>query len=328
MLYRKCTFHIYEFILCRFLAHGDSYHSLYARYKCGLSSISKFVPETCRIIWKVLRPTYMPKVKEEVWKENAQGFEHRWNFPNCLGAIDGKHVVIQCPPKSVTEYYNYKRQFSINLMAVVDHRYRFTNINVGSAGSNSDSSVFRNSSFGKKILANEFNLPRPKALPNKPEVKLPHVFVGDEAFPLHENIMRPYPAPRNLKMELRKMIYNYRLSRARRIVENAFGILAQRWRIYCRRICLSPRNAIAVVKATCILHNYLQEDKSYSSVMRQLAPNGPEEPRCLQGLRRLPGFHSPTDAMEIRDQYMLYFNNEGALPWQEAYVRRRQGYED
>ena len=312
-------------ILFRFLAHGDSYASLHARYKCGLSSISRFVPEVCDAIWKVLQPRYMPAATEETWKESEAGFRHRWNFPNCIGAIDGKHVVITCPPKTSSIHFNYKGTFSINLMAIADHKYRFTYISVGSPGSNADSTVFKNTKFGQKILDDALHFPCAKGLPGKANVVLPHVFVADEAFPLNKRIMRPYPGPRGKKLPYRKAVYNYRQSRARRMVESTFGILSQRWRIYCRRICLSKRNAKKVVKATCILHNYLQEDKNYAAVMRQLAPNGEVEACCLQPLQNLPGYRSPVDAMEVRDEFMLYFNNEGALPWQEHYIRNKQG---
>ena len=82
----------------------------------------------------------------------------------------------------------------------------------------------------------------------------PHVIVGDEGFPLMSNLMRPYPGS---DLADAKRIYNYRLSRARRIAENAFGILANRWRMYHRKLPLSPGNVDCVVKATIVLHNML-----------------------------------------------------------------------
>ncbi|CAH2011568.1 unnamed protein product [Acanthoscelides obtectus] len=57
------------------------------------------------------------------WKELANLFEERWNFPHCLGAIDGKHIDIIPPADSGSYYYNYKGRHSMVLMAIVDARY-------------------------------------------------------------------------------------------------------------------------------------------------------------------------------------------------------------
>ena len=85
---------------------------------------------------------------------------------------------------------------------------------------------------------------------------LPHVIVADDAFPLRENIMKPYTF-RSLAHE--KKIFNYRLSRARRIVENVFGILANRFRVFLSPMLLSPENVEKVSLASCTLHNFLRE---------------------------------------------------------------------
>ena len=81
------------------------------------------------------------------WKIIENGFRKESNFPGCCGAIDGKHVIIKAPPESGSLYYNYKETNSIVLMAVVDHKYCFSYIDIGCNGRVSDGGVFRNCSL-------------------------------------------------------------------------------------------------------------------------------------------------------------------------------------
>ena len=76
------------------------------------------------------------------WHQVANSFESQWNFPHCLGALDGKHVVMQAPKNSGSVYYNYKGTFSVVLMALVGANYKFLYIDVGSCGKNSDGGIF------------------------------------------------------------------------------------------------------------------------------------------------------------------------------------------
>lgn len=77
--------------------------------------------ETCEVIWKVLVDDYMPLPKNyEEWKSIARDFDDLWNYPNCLGAIDGKHITIQAPSNTGSDYYNYKGTFSIVLLGLCD----------------------------------------------------------------------------------------------------------------------------------------------------------------------------------------------------------------
>nr|CAI5835826.1 unnamed protein product [Callosobruchus analis] len=89
---------------------------------------------------------------------------------------------------------------------------------------------------------------------------------ADDAFALRIDTMKPFRQA-DLNSKERK-IYNYRVSRARRIVENAFGILASRFRIYKTQINIEPKSIEAVVMASCALHNFLMSlsSNSYTSV--------------------------------------------------------------
>lgn len=94
-----------------------------------------------------MRPIFQAPKTPEGWQEIADGFYSRWNFPNCVGAIDGKHFRIRCPPRSGTDYFNYKGYYSLVLLAIVDHDYKFTFADVGSHGPCSDAGIWRDSTF-------------------------------------------------------------------------------------------------------------------------------------------------------------------------------------
>ncbi|XP_065645435.1 uncharacterized protein LOC136075918 [Hydra vulgaris] len=150
---------------------------------------------------------------EDEWKAIANEFEKKWNFSNCIGAIDGKHIVMQAPSRLGSFYFNYKKSHSIVLMAICNANYEFTLIDIGDTGRNSDGGVFQNSKIGIAFESNLLHIPEPK-MPNGSNVKLPYVLIGDEAFPLKNYLMKPYPKE---IVSLKERIYNYRLSRAHRI---------------------------------------------------------------------------------------------------------------
>lgn len=88
---------LYKDVICRFLATGDSFGTIAFSYRLGESTTRKIVYETCEAIWNTLQPIVMPKMTEEMWIKKEEVFYCKWYFPNCVGAMDGKHVVFQKP---------------------------------------------------------------------------------------------------------------------------------------------------------------------------------------------------------------------------------------
>jgi len=111
-------------------------------------------------------------------------------------------------------------------MAVCNGNYNYTLVDIGQYGSNNDSGVLSNSEMGKAFEDGTINFPAAVHLPGCDQLpSLPYFIVGDEIFALKPWLMCPYPG-RNISEE--RSIFNYRLSRARRVIENCFGILVAR----------------------------------------------------------------------------------------------------
>lgn len=320
--------------LClRLLATGDSQSTQSFTFRVGKSTVSKIVKETCEGIWMALKDVYLKAPsKTEDWMKISKEFEKNWNFPNCLGALDGKHVSIVCPRNAGSGFYNYKHFHSIVLLAICDAKYCFSMVDVGGFGRDNDASILQESLFGRMFDSgpHAFNIPPPT---NVGSSSLPYVLVSDEIFPLKPWLMKPYPG-RNIDESQR--IYNYRLSRARRTIENSFGILAARWRIYRRPIHASVESAEAMVRATICLHNYLQltDNAHYvpAGFVDSTNSSGEVVPGDWRevvegdesGLQRLPhigGNRYTFEANATRSAFENYFNSEGAVEWQCEHVR-------
>ena len=238
----------------------------------------------------------------------------KWNFPNCIGAVDGKHINIIPPPNSGSYYYNYKHYFSVVLLALVDADYRFVYVETGCNGRISDGGIVANSLLFHSLKNNNLNIPNTIPLPNRIN-PVPFTIVADDAFPLEEYIMKPY-SRLNLH-DLSKRIFNYRLSRARRRVENAFGLLANRFRIFQKFIHLSPEKVDRIVLACCVLHNYLSKHKfSKSKYMKNITEISISDNGGLTNLAKQTANTYTLTSKNIRTEFENYFVNEQAVPWQ------------
>jgi len=133
-----------------------------------------------------------------------------------------------------------------------------------------------------------------------------HFSVGDEAFLLKTCLMIPYPGSQR-KGDIEKSIFNYRLSRARRVVENAFGILSQKFQIYHRTLQSMPENA-DIIFATCILHNYLKDQGVSLSDLGSYA-------NVRSNLTKIPnqGRSAHQRAFDVRDKFKQFFTSPSDL---------------
>lgn len=267
---------------------------------------------------------------QELWLQISEDYEKKWNFPHCIGALDGKHIHMECPAGSGSDYFNYKGTFSIVLMALVDAHYRFIFIDVGCQGRISDGGVFRNTALYKKMHNNKLYLPNATPLSPSRSLIVPYVIVADDAFPLTPNIMKPYSGIQEKGSASR--IFNYRCSRARRVVENVFGIMSSVFRVLRKPMNLEPEKVTAITMTCALLHNFLRNSKTSSSTYTpcgcldyekdgQLiagswrADQNITSLTPLQNVPRRPG----VEAQVIRNELADFFTKEGKVQWQDAY---------
>jgi hypothetical protein len=174
----------------------------------------------------------------ESWIQLRDNFQSR-GFPGMVGAIDGS--LIELERGSDFEGFYCRKGFpAFNLMAVVDHKKRFISVYV-SKGSNNDRGVYNDSKFGKSIQ---------NVIPEECYI------LGDAGYTLYKHLMIPYPITPNMPNKVAN--YNLVHSRARIVVEMAFGLYKGKFRIFKKPLDLkSKRKAGQCIIATIILHNWL-----------------------------------------------------------------------
>ena len=303
-------------ITLRFLATGEAYKSMACNFRVGPNSISKLVPDTCEaIIKEFMEEVIVCPSTPEGWKKVAEGFANAWDFHNTIGAIDGKHVAIEAPYNSGSYYFNYKGYHSIVLLALADARGKFMYVDVGANGSCSDAGIFQVTHLRHALEHKSAGLPPPAPLPGD-DRPMPFFILGDAAFPLREWLQKPYPQ-RGLRQTERN--FNYRLSRARRVAENAFGMMASRFRVFLTTINVNPKTVEKIVLASCILHNLLRDYSPDNYILPDpsIDNHGDWTRDPLDGLEPRPRQSGPVGAKNVRKYLTDYYNRHGnRLPWQ------------
>uniref|UniRef100_A0A9J7Y3U0 DDE Tnp4 domain-containing protein n=1 Tax=Cyprinus carpio carpio TaxID=630221 RepID=A0A9J7Y3U0_CYPCA len=242
------------------LATGAGYRTLAHLFGISDASVCLIVREFCHAVRNEMMREYIKLPEGEELQTVLLGFKNRWGFPQCAGAIDGSHIPVIAPPENHADYFNRKGWHSVILQAVVDHKYCFTNINIGWPGSVHDSRVLRNSVIYEKAE-------RGVLFPNTTEeiqgTRVPIMLLGDPAYPLRSWLMKGYPETGNLTEHQRH--FNKRLSGARMTVECAFGRLKGRWRCLSKRLDVDISLVPTVISTCCTLHNICKKhNEAYS----------------------------------------------------------------
>lgn len=305
------------------------------QYRIHCTTISKFVPEVCQAIYDALKEKYfsVPRTQQE-WNEIIENTYRRWNFPNCFAAVDGKHIPLLCPKNSGSDYFCYKSFFSVVLLAFVDYDYCFQMVDIGCQGRISDGGVMKNSPMYPAIKQNLLDFPPPRCLPYpsnyplvKPLDKIPMVFAADDAFQLDTFCMKPF-GQRNLSIE--KRIFNYRLSRFRRVTENAFGIWSSRFRLFSTRCNVNVEKIEIITLASLVLHNMLRKRSpstytppGYCDTIDHVTGEildgewrSENTQSVLVDLEPTKSKHASLKAEQVRKEFTDFFMTGGQVDWQ------------
>ena len=201
-------------------------------------------------------------------------------------------------------------------------------VDIGSAGRQSDGRLFNNSALGIAIENKSLNFLQPKPISGLHEnKKFPYTFVADETVLLIPHMTRPYP--RRGELNLWETIFNYRLSRGKRVIESTFGNLVSRFRNLHRPIIVHVNNAKFITKAAVNLHNFLMISSAFDFLDQEngsVAMPGQwcREVADMQGFVQHNNYGSidfTRIATEVRDNFKDYFNSvQGSVPWQDKVV--------
>ncbi|XP_074527630.1 uncharacterized protein LOC141791248 [Halichoeres trimaculatus] len=232
------------------LATNSEYRSIGHLFGVSKTTVCRCVQDFCRAACTLLVPEQIRFPDRVKLKEMATYIENRWGLPQCIGAIDGSHIPIIAPQEYHCDYFNRKGWHSIILQGLVDGKGLFWSVNAGLPGSMHDARVLRLSSLWELV---EHGFLHPTCTRNIGGVSTGYYILGDSAYPLQNWLLKPFTD--NGRLTAEQTVFNKKISRARVVIENAFGRLKGRWRCLLKRNDGDIELVKSMVVTCCALHN-------------------------------------------------------------------------
>lgn len=300
----------------------------------------------------------MPQTEAE-WKQVAHNFELKWQFHKCLGIVGGKHIMVakksektgessaqQATPVSTPTatptatpahsprttqqngHNNNQNYSSAILMAIVNDNFEFIYMSISANSRPNDSGIWESSNFNCKLQSNALNIPTDYSVHGS-DCKLPYVFIGDKSFPLRNNLLRPF-AIRGLPYD--EKIFNYRLARARRVIENTFAVLTSRFQCFNKPIAMDENRVDVILLAACTLHNYLLRNAHDYVDLMVLDYEDTDTGTIIRGSNRIESAalldlsltttSTTNNGKIVRNEFKKFFVNSGKVSFQDRMIER------
>lgn len=287
-----------------FFSSTAEYRTIANLFGVSRSFVCKCVKDVCTALINRLQSKFIFLPKGHELENIINTYKRKWGFPACFGAIDGTHIPIIAPTQNHADYINRKGYHSVVMQAVVDCKYLFRDIVIGWPGSVHDARVLSNSEIFK--IGEQNKLSPADYHVNVGGKNIAPVILGDPAYPLLPWLLKPYPENPNTIRRQRR--FNYRLSRARVTVENVFGRWKGRFRRFLKRVDMDLSNLVAVIAASCILHNICEMNNEevlshWLGETNQATVTYPQ-PDLLDNL------NVREDSVSIRDHFANYFMSD------------------
>lgn len=265
---------------------------LSTRFCIGRTTTYNIIQSTVETICSALARIHLRPPTQHNLAEEAGKFYQKWNFPNCIGVIGAKYILLAKIKNGAS--IKRKKRYSVLLSAVADSDSRFQTVNVSEVGNDSGC-------YFEDIYEDCGSQPLPGS-----NVDVPFVLIGNLRFPLMEHIMRPYEKASAKRMKN----FNERLKSTSVPIDMAFEVLIQKFKILTAANSSIKTAVQLTIKATCLLYNVMLDIDGENDLDFIKIKSCDDELTHQNQMtkKKTPQDIRPTDrAEEIRSQFKHYF---------------------
>ncbi|XP_052889214.1 putative nuclease HARBI1 [Anopheles moucheti] len=228
----------------KFLAQGSYQQGVGNDFTVPMaqSTFSEVLDETLRAMEKELARYISLEMTENEKSDAVNYFYQKSGITGVVMCVDGSHVRILAPHDNPAAYYNRKGYYSLNVLMICDNRKLIRFVDARFSGSNHDSCIFS--------MSPAYGFFEQKWRNGDRMFKL----LGGSAYPAKPWLIKPH---RNATPNSPEANFNQRLSKARTVIENTFGVLKGKFRCILgeRLLRYAPSKCARIINVCCALHN-------------------------------------------------------------------------